>query len=336
MVEATGMGAIKLDVAVYTIRALNDLAEMADSKGDTATRDWAAMKASALTKKFTQDWWIPSQGLFADSLALNSKGADRSSGSAWHPTEDTQLEQLYWINATPMETSFASVLDASMRLPPTRVFYLYRNDRFLSTRSSPAIKGSRQASAVNTGVMAIAEANYGRMDQSLRYVNLIADELDVEQPGALPELFDSPDYTYFPAHSVGRWSCKPGLRMAFTGRCWSCTLGSSRMLPQKLCRSCQTYPVPGKSSRLTICTSARLFEIAVSVRRAGINYVTTVSAPVGWSLTIGYTLPAKTQVKSVRLNDSPAAFQIVPTNRGEEIHVQTNSGGTQEVRIQTE
>jgi hypothetical protein len=35
MVEATGMGALKLDVAVYTIRALNDLAEMADSKGDS-------------------------------------------------------------------------------------------------------------------------------------------------------------------------------------------------------------------------------------------------------------------------------------------------------------
>jgi hypothetical protein len=77
-------------------------------------------------------------------------------------------------------------------------------------------------------------------------------------------------------------------------------------------------------------------QIAVSVRHAGVDYVTTVSAPVGWSLTIGYTLPAKTQVKSVRLNNSPAAFQIVPTNRGEEIHVQTNSGGTQEVSIQTE
>jgi hypothetical protein len=77
-------------------------------------------------------------------------------------------------------------------------------------------------------------------------------------------------------------------------------------------------------------------QIAVSVRRAGINYITTVSAPAGWSLTIGYTLPANTQVKSVRLNDSPAAFQIVNTNRGEEIHVQTNSGGTQEVKIQTE
>ena len=46
--------------------------------------------------------------------------------------------------------------------------------------------------------MAIAEANYGRMDQSLKYVSFVADELDVEQPGALPELFPSPDYTYFP------------------------------------------------------------------------------------------------------------------------------------------
>jgi len=77
-------------------------------------------------------------------------------------------------------------------------------------------------------------------------------------------------------------------------------------------------------------------QIAVSVQRAGINYVTTVSAPAGWSLTLGYTLPAKTAVKSVRLNHSPAAFQIVNTNRGEEIRVQTNSGGTKEVRIQTD
>jgi hypothetical protein len=77
-------------------------------------------------------------------------------------------------------------------------------------------------------------------------------------------------------------------------------------------------------------------QIAVSVKRAGINYITTVSAPAGWSLTIGYTFPVNTQIKSVRLNNSPAAFQIVNTNRGEEIHVPTNSGGTQEVTIQTE
>jgi glycogen debranching enzyme len=59
------------------------------------------------------------------------------------------------------------------------------------------IQGSQQASALNTSVMAVAEANYDRMSESLRYVTLIASELDTERPGALPELFDSPDYKYF-------------------------------------------------------------------------------------------------------------------------------------------
>jgi hypothetical protein len=137
MVEATGMGAIKLDVAVYTIRALNDLAEMADSKGDTATRTWATNKASTLTNKFRNDWWIPSQGLFADSLALNQM-VPTDPPAALGTLPITQLEQLYWINATPMETSTASVQDASVAFPPTRVNYFHRNDRFLSARSKPA------------------------------------------------------------------------------------------------------------------------------------------------------------------------------------------------------
>ncbi|MGC1296278.1 MAG: hypothetical protein WA869_14680, partial [Alloacidobacterium sp.] len=195
MVEATGMGALKLDVAVYTIRALNDLVEMADSKGDSATRDWAAMKASALINKFRQDWWIPSQGLFADSLTLSKMVPTDPPATLAPPT---QLEQLYWINATPMETSFASVADASMAFPQLESSTFTGTTGFFQQgQSLPAIQGNRQASAVNTGVMAIAEANYGRMDQSLRYVEFVADELDVEQPGALPELFDSPDYKYF-------------------------------------------------------------------------------------------------------------------------------------------
>ena len=77
-------------------------------------------------------------------------------------------------------------------------------------------------------------------------------------------------------------------------------------------------------------------QIAVSVKRAGVNYFTTVTAPAGWKLTIGYNLPANSQVKRVTLNGSPASFQIVPSNRGEEVQVQANSGGTQQVRIQTE
>jgi hypothetical protein len=311
---------------------------MADSKGDSATRDSAVMAASALMNKFRQDWWIPSQGLFADSLALSQKVLTDPNATLGTMPGYTQLEQLFWINATPMETSFALVGDAAMAFPQLESSTFTGTTGFWQQgQSLPAIQGSRQASAVNTGVMAIAEANYGRMDQSLRYVQFVADELDVEQPGALPELFDSPDYKYFSggnpfggAMVMQAWSSY--------GIHWPLVELYLGIKPDAPAKTLAVVPdLPGSWRELSIDhLRVGSDQIAVSVRRAGINYITTVSAPVGWSLTIGYTLPANTQVKSVRLNRSPAAFQIVPTNRGEEIHVQTNSGGTQEVRIQTE
>jgi hypothetical protein len=184
--------------------------------------------------------------------------------------------------------------------------------------------------------MAIAEANYGRIDQSLRYVQFVADELDIEQPGALPELFDSPDYTYFSggnpfggAMVMQAWSSY--------GIHWPLEELYLGIKPDAPAKTLAVVPdLPGSWKELSIDNlHVGSDQIAVSVQRAGINYVTTVSAPAGWNLTIGYTFPVNTQIKSVRLNNSPVAFQIVNTNRGEEIHVQTNSGGTQEVRIQT-
>ena len=323
------MGAIKLDVAVYTIRALNDLAEMADSKGDRATRDWAAKKAGAMAKNFTRDWWIPNQDLFADSLALK-RIVPTDPPATLGTLPITQLEQLYWTNATPMETSFASVLDASRALFKLESSAFTGNTGFYQQ----AAPGGHQASAVNTGVMAIAEANYGRMEQSLTYVGFIADELDVEQPGALPELFPSQDYTYFPpfggAMVMQAWSSY-GIHSPLV----ELYLG---IKPNAPARTLSVVPdLPSSWNELSVDhLRVGSSQIAASVRRAGINYLVTVEAPVGWNLTIGYILPAKTQVKSVRLNGSPASFQIVVTNRGEEIRVRTNSGGTQELMVQAE
>jgi hypothetical protein len=76
-------------------------------------------------------------------------------------------------------------------------------------------------------------------------------------------------------------------------------------------------------------------EISVSAQHSGKSYNTSVVAPTGWRLTIGYALPANSQIESVTLNGSPAAFQIVDTNRGREVHVQTNSGGKQELSVET-
>jgi glycogen debranching enzyme len=336
IVEKTGMGAAKLDVAVDTIRALNDLAEMADSKGDTATRDSAAMKAGALTNKFRQDWWIPSIGLFADSLALSQMVPTDPPATVGTSPGYTQLQGLNWIDVAPMETNFALPGDAAMAFPQLESStFTGPTGFFQQGRSLPAIKGDLEASAVNTGAVAIAEANYGRMEQSLRYVEFVVDELDVEQPGALPELFPSPDYKYFSggnpfggAMVMQAWSSY-GIHWPLE----ELYLGIQPDAPKK---SLAVVPdLPSSWKELSIDhLKVGSDQIAVSVKVAGINYVTTVSAPAGWKLTIGYTFPVNTQIKSVRLNNSLAAYHIVNTNRGEEIHVETNSGGTQEVRIQ--
>ena len=84
--------------------------------------------------------------------------------------------------------------------------------------------------------MAVAEANYGRVDESMRYVLDIARQLDLEQPGALPEQMPSPDYVLFPFHPF------PGRAMVM--QAWSsygvlypithCFLGIQPHMPQRL------------------------------------------------------------------------------------------------------
>src|SRR5207302_1466630 len=53
-VERPGMGQEKLDVAVYTIRGLRDIADLAASRGDTATANWANTQAAQRQARFEQ------------------------------------------------------------------------------------------------------------------------------------------------------------------------------------------------------------------------------------------------------------------------------------------
>src|SRR6266536_4267998 len=87
-VESSVLGPDAVDAAVYTIRGFYDLADMAASKGDTATKQWADSHAAALVKKFSAAWWMPGIPQFADSLSDAGK---------------TQLMQRWWTGVTPME-----------------------------------------------------------------------------------------------------------------------------------------------------------------------------------------------------------------------------------------
>jgi hypothetical protein len=336
MVEANGMGAEKLDVAVYTIRALNDLADMAVSKGDKATANWARTKANGLTAKFEHDWWDASAGtaggLYADSLALNAPVAtDPLAALGSDPI--TRLEQYFWINATPMETDFATVDHAATALLQLEGPLLTGARGF--NQQGNGAPGGQQASALNTSVMAVAEANYGRTAEALTYVHFIASELDTEQPGALPELFDSPDYQYF---------------QAFTGRAMVMQAWSSYGVEWPVIYHFLGIRPDVPNGKLTVVPdlpstwptlsvdNLRVGNgtIAVAAEQSGNRYSTKLTAPHGYQVQIGFALPATANVTSVTLNGNAITYQVNPTHRGREVIVTTNSGQPLEVVITTQ
>jgi len=232
-VERGGMGAEKLDVAVYTIRGLRDLAEMAAAEHDGATQTWALNKAAQMRSDFESAWWLNRQGTpsYADSLADPTvPPADPT--AALGPVENTQLYQRYWIGVTPMETELWQnghvvpglavpqhanpALD--LREQPCFGSAANPNGGMFHTGTGPADPGAPDNGAdptcdtsvsdvpdeediftLNTAVMAVGEGNYGRLgpQQQQRFTTANRQlQLPVpdEQPGAMPEIAPSPDY----------------------------------------------------------------------------------------------------------------------------------------------
>jgi hypothetical protein len=337
MVEEAGMGAEKLDVAVYTIRALNDLAEMAATKNDEATQKWAMDKAGVLLGRFEQDWWIPEQGLYADSLALNQE-VPTNPLAALGTAPITKTQQFYWTNATPMEANFASSNHANTALPTLESSAFTGTNGFYQAGvgGGPNGKGDLEASALPSSVMAVAEANYGRVDESLRYVLDIARQLDLEQPGALPEQMPSPGYLPFPF--------QPFTRRAMVMQAWSSYgvlypivhyfLGIQPHMPQRLI--IVLPQLPSSLPHLSIQNLRVGDEIlAVAAQHSDKLYVTEVTLPVGCRLEIGHTLPANASIESVTLNGKAADYEVHSTHRGSEIVAQGFTAGSYRLVIQT-
>ena len=81
-VERSGMGPEKLDNAVYYIRGLYDLADMARSKHDGDVFAWANNLARKLHQSFDETWWFETAAdQYADSL--NEPGNQQSFQKHW-------------------------------------------------------------------------------------------------------------------------------------------------------------------------------------------------------------------------------------------------------------
>jgi hypothetical protein len=351
-VERPGMGVEKLDNTVYTVRGLYDLADMARAKGDTATASWATTHADDLTARFDQAWWNGGDThQYADSLDDPDNPAN----------DNTKIFQRHWIGLTPLD---AELVRSGL---PTRPLATDAHAReVLSQREKPcytgenglfhtgtgptsasggnkgpacdsavsSVQSDREAFTINTGIMAVAEGNFGRLAQQKRYTDDNArQQLDPalwEMPGAMPEIAPSPD---FDPPNIDRKQTERSMVLqawGAYGNLWPVVAQQLGVAPDMGRGRLEIVPqVPPGQPRVA-ARNIRLGRGAVDVSAAAsaTSLRTEVTSRMpGTSLLIGQVLPVGAKVTSVTLDGKRVAYQIRQTARGSEVVADAGSRG---------
>jgi hypothetical protein len=220
IMEVYGLNAELIDVAVYTQAALKATAHIASlmNEPDSAARYQSL--ASQLERRINQRFWIERDDSYADfygSRAQAISAAEGASkqiglkGAAQLSSRDREMigyyEQLKrkfagvpdtsrgwitnknWVITTPMETGIAPRARAIRALDKIRRDNVGEYGPFLSAVEKQAMM------TISTGVQAVSEANYGRTQQALWYVDKIVQTFNRVTPGSISEMM--PDYGCF-------------------------------------------------------------------------------------------------------------------------------------------
>jgi hypothetical protein len=194
----------------------------------------------------------------------------------------------------------------------------------------PSGTGGQTCYLVNTGALAVGEANYGRLPQAVTDMDEIASQLTVEMPGALPELAASAQYNPFEA-----FTSRANVMQAWSGYglLWTVVNDLLGVSPDAPAGSVAVVPEippswPAMSVHNLHVGSSTLGE---TVSRQGGAYRTQVTGAQGLALTIGTVLAAGATVHSVTLNGAPVAYRLVTTHRGTAVEVSVAHPAANEV-----
>ncbi len=341
-VERPGMGAEKLDVTVYTIRGLRDLADLAASRGDAATATWATTQAAQRQARFEQTWWYGGDANgYADSLAESPEG-------------DVKVFQRHWIGVTPME---ASLPGAPLADPAHARIALAQRERdcytgtfgLFHTGTGPtsaaggnkgpscdsvisAVQSDRETFSLNTAVMAVAEGNYGRLGPQRFYTTgnarIQLDRSLWEMPGAMPEIAPSPD---FPANIEHDFLSRSSVLQAWGtyGVLWPVVHQQLGVDPDlghgRLAVVPQVPPGQHRIAGANILVGTGAVDVTATATARALRV--EVDARLSVRLSVGAVLPSGATVAGVRLDGHPVAYRVVPTARGTEVVVDAGTGG---------
>jgi hypothetical protein len=346
-VERSGMGVEKLDSTVYLTRGLVDLADLATSKGDSATAQWAMDQAAGLRDRFEAQWWVGGDAnAYAESIDDPANPAN----------DNSTIFQRHWTGVTPMEAVLTGnggpaqplagrdrghiALTQRERDCYTGTYGLYHTGT--GPTSAPAgnpgpscdsvvstVGSERSIFSLNTAVMAVAEGNYGRLGraQQQRYTTANAriqlDSAVWETPGAMPEIAPSPD---FGANIDRPFTDRSMSLQAWGGYgvLWPVVHQQLGVAPELGRGRVAVVPQLPEGQQEISGRDIRLAggSMAVSATSTGRELRTIVRLDrVHAQLTVGAVLPAGAQVSAVTLDGQPVGYQLVTTARGTEVHV---------------
>jgi hypothetical protein len=357
-VERTGMGPEKLDNAVYYVRSLYDLADMARSKHDAATFDWATNLASKLQQQFDGTWWDDAVDQYADSLV---------------DPGNVQSFQKHWIGQVPMEAELTTDDTVTPGIAPrghgTTALAGRENSCFSGDRpgsrglfhtgcgGGPEGKGEFSIFSLTTSIQAIGEGNFGRLGtgQQQRYTHANAETMfsepatkgtPDEQPGAMPEIFPSGFNgdlsTGFTPNITRCWTCRSMFMQAWGnyGTAWSVIHQQLGVRPFLNHSELQVVPQVPPDQPSVAGSNIRLGDgsVVVFASHSRARYTTKVDAtrtPVH-ELVIGHTLPRGSKPADVRLDGQRVKhYDARETNRGLELTVSAMPGAQHTLTITT-
>ncbi len=230
MMEIHGLDSEMIDVAAYTQAAFADASKMAHELGQEEKAEAYALRASELQERINRDFWSEAFGSFADFLGTDAQAlrliedaivrADtlnkpwavaeleqtRSAIKA-HPAQGVRPFVLHhnWVVNTPMEKGMAEpnkalkALDTAGKFTNPFGVFVTGIDRDESAgQDAGSFRGSQVFSytgavmTLPTGVLAVAENNYGRPDRALDYLLRMCRSFSFALPGSMYEV--SPDY----------------------------------------------------------------------------------------------------------------------------------------------
>jgi hypothetical protein len=220
IMEVLGLNAELIDVAVYTQQALLATAEIAAILGERRTAERYRRLAARLETRINGRFWLEEEGSYADFYGTRAQAVSTAEGAIKQiglkganqlTQRDRELMEYYdrlkakfsqmpdssrgwitnknWVITTPMEMGIAPRERAIELLDRIRNEDSGEHGPYLSAVDKQAMM------TISTGVQAVSEANYGRTERALWYVDKIVQTFNRKLPGSISEMM--PDYGCF-------------------------------------------------------------------------------------------------------------------------------------------